>query len=159
MEWSPLPEPAHGGRSGPCAGGGWCRGIRSAGCRRQSAAPSEAHVWAGLQFKKRPLARYVFVFTACRHSSDRSARDRPSLAAMIRVRCSTLATSGRNDAPHASPFAERSAPNAVRALEDGGPSRVRGSVEVVPPQRGVCRPCQGWLLPFFVVSRKESCHV
>jgi hypothetical protein len=37
------------------------------------------------------------------------------------VCCSTLATPGRNDAPHASPFAEQSAPNAVLPLKAGGP--------------------------------------
>ena len=38
------------------------------------------------------------------------------------VCCGTLATSGRPDAPHASPFAERSAPNTVLPLKAGEPS-------------------------------------
>ena len=49
---------------------------------------------------------FVFGFTARSATFDSNARARPRLAARILVCCSTLATSGRTDAPYASPFAE-----------------------------------------------------
>jgi hypothetical protein len=69
------------------------------------------------------------------HEKPFSALQRLSPGATVRTKppmtggaqfgfCSTLAPSGRIDAPYASPFAESSAPNAVLPLKDGGPFRV-----------------------------------
>ena len=70
--------------------------------------------------KKYQVQRFVFGLTAVVPPAD-SVHDMPSLKGDSTLNlCSTLAPSGRNDAPYASPFAEPSAPNAVLPLQDGG---------------------------------------
>ena len=96
----------------PCRTAGTGRSLPLAQvCRRRQ--------WPGA--RETADATILFRWTATVARGD-SAQCRMAGGAPL-VCCSTLATSGRNDAPHASPFAERSAPNAVLPLKDGGPLR------------------------------------
>ena len=80
--------------------------------------------WPLQALKKNVRTRNRFrLYNGCRPGRQ-CVPSRRRRAAHSLVCCSTLATSGRNDAPYASPFAERSAPNAVLPLKDGGPLRV-----------------------------------
>jgi hypothetical protein len=93
---------------------------------RAKSGRSETYGWQRIRrqlqaFKKNVRSKESFSALPWR-SSWATVRTKLSMTGGTQfVCCSTLATSGGNDAPHASPFAEQSALNAVLPLKDGGP--------------------------------------